>query len=97
MRLKELFDESKEKWGIPSQLLMLVEELNELSVATLHLMRKGRDQETTLKMFAEEIADVEFMLEEIKYYFKNKGLISYYRNKKERRLDDLLHGIYEEA
>ena len=77
------------------QLLMLVEELNELAVATLHLMRKIKnetiaDQAKTYDKFIEEIADVEFMLAEMKYYYGDDHLIAWHRKQKETRLRGLL-------
>jgi len=90
LTLKEMFDKSRVAWGLESQILMLVEELNELSVASLHLLRNLKDKEQSFKNFAEEIADVEFMLDEMKYYFSNVSLIAYYRKKKEERLEKIL-------
>ena len=47
-------------------------------------------QEDALEKFAEEIADVELMLDEMKYYFKNVPLIAKYRKLKEKRLRKLV-------
>lgn len=88
--LKELFDKSRLLWGLESQMLMLVEELNELGVAALHLLRTNRPKIECENHFAEEIADVEFMLAEMKHYFKNTEDIAYYREKKEKRLRQML-------
>lgn len=88
--LKEMFDKSREFWGLSSQILMLVEELNELGVASLHLLRNLKSKEESLEHFAEEIADVEFLLDEMKYYFQNVSLIAKYRKLKEKRLEGLL-------
>lgn len=90
LHLIKMFEISKRKWGLTSQILMLVEELNELGVASLHLLRANKPRDETLENFAEEIADVEFMLEEMKYYFQNDHLIAEYRRKKEKRLEKLL-------
>lgn len=90
MNLKEMFDKSRELWGLSSQILMLVEELNELSVASLHLLRNLKPKEESLEHFAEEIADVEFLLDEMKYYFQNVPLIVKYRKLKEQKLKGLL-------
>lgn len=90
MKLKKIFDKSRELWGLNSQILMLVEELNELAVASLHLLRANKPQDIVLHRFAEEIADVEFMLDEMKYYFKNVELIALNRIAKQRRLERLL-------
>jgi len=90
MTTKELFDKCKDLWGLEAQMLMLVEELNELSVATLHLLRKPR-LPSYLDNFSEEIADVELMLAEIKYYFQNDLIIDKYRKMKEERLRKIVN------
>lgn len=93
---KEMFDRSIEAWGINSQLAMLAEEASELSVASLHMMRQSRDFNEILGHLAEEIADVEFMIAEIVYYFTNKkscqlvSLIAEHRKEKEARLIEKL-------
>ena len=71
LTMKEAFDLSIKRWGIRSQLRMVAEEASELSVASLHLDRDNRDWDESFERFAEEIADVEFMLDEMKYYYTN--------------------------
>ena len=67
----QLFKESIKLWGINSQILMLAEESSELSVACLHLLRESKEQNESFHNFAEEIADVEFLIAEMKDYFSN--------------------------
>ena len=81
-----IFKKAKRLWGLSSQVLMLVEELNELAVASLHLLRNSKDKTVSLENFAEEIADVELMIAAMKYYFRNTTKIAEYRMKKEARL-----------
>lgn len=83
----EIFNKSKRIWGLSTQILMLVEELNELSVSALHLIHSKPTRLQALEGFAEEIADVEFMIEEMKYYFKIEETIAKYREVKEKRLE----------
>jgi len=101
MNLKEMFDKCRELWGLDAQILMLVEELNELSVASLHLLRNLKDKEKSLEHFAEEIADVQFLIDEMLYYFKKRVIsevteetffeaVVRYRKLKEKRLEYLL-------
>lgn len=103
MNLKEMFDKSRELWGINSQILMFVEELNELSVASLHLLRKLKNNQTALEHFAEEMSDVQFLMEEIVYYFKKRRMnkntdetffdaLIRHRKFKEKRLAEILKG-----
>ncbi len=87
----ELFMKSLKLWGIASQVNMLAEEASELTTATLHLNRANKDKEKTWEHFAEEIADVEFMIAEMRYYFPDLDeKISGYRKEKARRLDQLI-------
>lgn len=98
LTMKEAFDLSIERWGIRSQHLMVAEEAGELSVASLHLNRANKGWDECFENFAEEIADVEFMLDEMKYYYTNVldlhlvSKIASYRKIKMERLDKLLRG-----
>lgn len=92
MSRKQLFDLSLQNWGLPSQITMLAEEAAELSVAALHILRKAKEPQA-LEHLAEEIADVELMLDEIKYYFGPSGIVSLianFRLEKEHRLEERL-------
>jgi NTP pyrophosphatase (non-canonical NTP hydrolase) len=87
----ELFLKSKDLWGMQSQILMLAEEASELCVATLHLDRANKDKAEAWENFAEEIADVEFMIAEMKEYFPVlNGKVNLYRRMKAERLDRLI-------
>lgn len=91
MLLTQIFDLCLKKWGLNSQLLMLAEESSELSVATLHLFRVNKGE--TMENFCEEIADVELMIEEIKYYFRKNSVeqkIAFWRKVKIKKLKKLL-------
>lgn len=87
----ELFLKSRNLWGINSQLLMLAEEATELSLASLHLNRNNKDKDLAWENLAEEIADTEFMIAEVKYYFPDlQKKINRYRAEKVKRLDQLI-------
>ena len=64
-----LYDKALLKWGLVSQLMMLAEESSELSVSALHMTRNLKNKEKALESLAEEIADVQLMIDEILYYF----------------------------
>lgn len=86
-----MFEKSKTLWGLNSQLLLLAEEAAELTVATLHLQRATKDKAESWENFAEEIADVEFMIAEMKYYFPVlNAKVNLYRRMKAERLEKLL-------
>lgn len=67
------FEESLKLWGIGSQINMFAEEAGEALVAALHL-RRNRALMPSLAEFAEELTDLEFMSEEMKYYL-DKGMV----------------------
>jgi NTP pyrophosphatase (non-canonical NTP hydrolase) len=87
---KEIFDKCKLKWGLDSQILMLAEECSELSVACLHLLRNLK-QEGAREHLAEEIADVEIMIEEVTYYLQLNTLVQMKQGEKLKRLQQILN------
>jgi len=89
-----LFEKAKEKWGLRSQFIQLAEESGELGVATLHLERSIKDKVKSWESFAEEIADVEFMLAEMRYYFPwLDEKVAEFRRDKRVYLEGLLKGV----
>jgi hypothetical protein len=102
--LKQLFDESREKWGIKSQIMMFVEEANEASVEAMHLMRANKDTQESLINFAEELADLQFMIDEMVYYLKDTkvsnstffDLMVEFRRQKEIKLEYILLNYQQE-
>jgi hypothetical protein len=98
MTNRELFDASRDKWGLNAQLAMFVEEANEASIEALHLIR-GREESEI--QFAKELADLQFMIDEMVYYFKNDVFLtkSFFdimieeRRLKEKRLEQRLKGL----
>ncbi len=91
---KDLFDRCLKAWGLNSQLLMLGEECTELTLECFHIVRSNR--KVTLKRLGEEIADVELMLKEIKYYHREtdlQSLIDSFDVRKKERLEKLLKTV----
>ena len=74
-----------ERWGVEAQLRMAVEECAELSEAICHYFR-GRCTRQTL---AEEVADVEIMMEQLRAII-GEDLVSEVKNKKLKRLEERL-------
>ncbi len=62
---KKLYKQTIQKWGIASQLGMLMEECAELIQATHKVIRLGEKKESVWQGLVEEMADVEIMLEQI--------------------------------
>lgn len=67
MNSKKLYKKAVDKWGKPVQMCQAVEECAELIVA---LTKKGRyNNGSTVDEILEEMADVEIMIEQLKYIF----------------------------
>lgn len=64
----QLYAQAEAKWGAEFQFLILAEEASELSAAVLHFLRGGDIEE-----LLGEIADVQLMLEQIKWHFMEHG------------------------
>lgn len=77
-----VFQQALEKFGWEAQRLMLMEELSELQNAVCKEAR-GRD---TREHVAEEVADVEIMLEQVKLHFEVEGNVERIRREKVDRL-----------
>jgi len=91
MKQEELFIKAINKWGLQKQMLMLVEELGELQHAVIKAIRNN--QEFTEEM-AEEWADTEIMLAQMRHYWTQKmdldEILDEFKNKKLKRLEQLL-------
>jgi len=82
---KRIYEQAVDLWGVNSQIDMVIEEMGELIVALSHY-RRGRADKGKV---AEEIADVQFMLEEMAYIFGHEG-IKKWREIKELRVRELI-------
>lgn len=84
----ELYAKAIAVWGSQAQLLMACEECTELALAIHHYLRGRADQ----GHIAEEVADVEFMLEQVKALFGSDfiDLVREWRTTKRMRLEGLL-------
>ena len=86
---KELCQKAIDAWGTDAQLLMVLEEMSELQKEILKHINRGKDN---LDEIIDDTADVEIMLEQLKYIFgihKNVAeRIPLKLNKVKARLDD---------
>lgn len=80
-------------WGTEAQVSMVFEEMAELQNAICKY-RRGR---CTVEDVAEEVADVEIMLEQLKLIFTLEPKVSDYRQEKLRRLAQRLKNFHENA
>jgi len=91
----EILNEALKKWGVPPQILMVIEELSELSQALCKSFRKADMNETAI---IEEMADVYIMLEQLKIIFKNIYIVSEFdkqlQNNINYKLDRLKQIVY---
>lgn len=70
-REERLFEAAVDKWGVPSQVALLLEELAELQAAVARLVFRGRG---TLQAVALELADVQIMTGQLEVILKRLGL-----------------------
>lgn len=84
----DTYVEAVRAYGKQSQLVMAMEEMSEL---TKELSKNLRGADNS-KALAEEIADVEIMLEQLKVIFCNRALVDRIRANKLVRLSDRITG-----
>ena len=84
---RTLFFESLLKWGVESQFLMVVEECAELQHV---ILKRFRGQMNDNKL-AEEISDVQFMLDEVITVMGLEDMVATWRTIKRNRLEGLLY------
>jgi NTP pyrophosphatase (non-canonical NTP hydrolase) len=85
---KEIFERALETFGFDRQVNKLLEEMAELQVEIQHY----RDGRPRLEEIAEEMADVQIMLDQMTLLFQNAGLQQQYRQRKVERLRKRLEG-----
>lgn len=84
MNKQEILNLAISTYGDEAQEMMLLEEMSELQKEICKHWR-GRDN---ARAIAEEIADVEIMLEQMKMIFGNESLVTIFREQKLLRLRD---------
>lgn len=80
----EIYQKAINKWGGESQVEMLLEECIELALATRKHLRNN--QRETFENLAEEIADVEIMIEQVKLLFASYDLEPKVESNKNQKL-----------
>lgn len=89
----EIYEKLLKKYSLNKQYVVAIEELAELQKELTKALRSQGDIDHT----AEEIADVEIMLEQLKYYNRESQLsqkVEYWKLKKIKRIREMV-GIYE--
>jgi NTP pyrophosphatase (non-canonical NTP hydrolase) len=85
-----LYQKVINKWGVETQINILIEEMSELIFAIQKIKRGNKEK--YLKRYnniCEEIADVKIMIEQMDYIYDKKK-IDYYYNKKILKLKNKL-------
>lgn len=84
MKKEEIFTKAIKQYGEKAQVDVAIEEMSELIQAILH-ERRGRENN-----IAEEIADVEIMLSQLKMIYMCKHQVAEFKHKKILRLAERL-------
>jgi len=71
---KKIYKKLLNKYGLNFQLNMLMEECAELIQATNKYIRYNKESAQPIRNLSEEIADVEIMIEQIKYHLDLQDL-----------------------
>ena len=85
---RDTYAEAVRVYGKQSQLVMAMEEMSELTKELSKNLRGANNVDA----LAEEIADVEIMLEQLKVIFRNRALVDRIRAEKLVRLSDRITG-----
>ena len=85
---RDTYAETVRAYGKQSQLVMAMEEMSELTKELSKNLRGANNVDA----LAEEIADVEIMLEQLKVIFRNRALVDRIRAEKLIRLSDRITG-----
>jgi hypothetical protein len=88
---KELYEEAITLWGEDDQLDMAIEEMAELIEAICHYRRNRKEPEDV----ANEIADVEIMMEQMRILIDSDALVNEIKQKKLIRLRERVENYKE--
>ena len=90
MNERRIFAKALDTYGVMSQILMTFEEMSELQKALCKFFRGEHDIVENSAAIAEEIADVEIMLTQMKQLFVLEDAVDYARQFKVARLAERL-------
>lgn len=82
----EILQEAIDRYGTEAQLMMVLEEMSELQKEICKWFRGKRDRDAV----ADEVADVEIMLEQVRMIFQIEDIVDDQIEKKVNRLRDRL-------
>lgn len=93
--MNEILQRAIDTYGADNQCLKAVEEMSELTKALMKIRfvkKAGVQYDIILDSIAEEMADVEIMLEQLHMIYQNDNKVNEYRQKKIERLERRLNG-----
>ncbi len=88
-----LYQEALNRWGLPFQLLMLMEECAELIHAASKLVRSKTFSAYKIERLVDEIADVEIMTEQIKFAYAIHDMCASQKDMKLHKLSKMLKDL----
>lgn len=88
---KEIFEKALETYGLQAQITIVFEEMSELQKELCKFLR-GKNDVETIANIAEEIADVEIMLDQMILLLDISDYVAGFRESKVLRLADRLRG-----
>lgn len=86
MKKKDVYNKAKSTWGIDAQVTKAIEELSELQKELCKFLL----DDGNMVHIAEEMADAEIMIEQLKLIFENKKAVKVVKKAKIQRLSDRL-------
>lgn len=89
MTERQIYKQAIEKWGSDAQILMVFEEMSELQKELCKNWR-GKDN---AEQIAEEIADVEIVLAQLKMIYGISGIVRQFHEEKLMRLEQRLKDV----
>lgn len=84
--MREILQEAIDRYGTEAQLMMVLEEMSELQKEICKWFRGKRDRDA----MADEVADVEIMLEQVRIIFQIDDVVDEHISQKISRLRDRL-------
>lgn len=89
----EIYKEAVSQWGMDAQVNMAIEEMAELISALQHYRRlENWGHKTTIEDITDEVADVEIMMEQLRFMFGINSLdLFQIKEKKLNRVKELLN------
>ena len=92
--LETVYKRAVDVWGVDKQIDMAIEEMSELTKALLKVRRSvnkdANTQTETNNNVCEEIADVENMINQMRYIFNSETIDKYKEDKLERTLEKII-------